>query len=121
MKDPNEARNPSMADLRSVEPDPDFRGVASRGPRAALLVLLGLVGVAVYAPLLAGDRPLVVRAAFPGLLDPHLKRLAKAYPYDARHGLPGVRDDVRRTLAAMRGYLGPEAAARVRGGLWVTD
>ena len=63
---------------------------SGRSVRCAAAVLLGLVGLAVYAPLLAGDRPLLVHARLPGHIEAHRKRLSRAFAYDIRHGLIAV-------------------------------
>ncbi|MBN2491055.1 MAG: ABC transporter permease [Planctomycetes bacterium] len=86
---------------------------AQASARWAARVLFVLVALAVYAPWLAGDRPLVVRARLPGHVEAHRKRLARAYPYDLRHGLPGVDGHVERELVALGALVGEPAASRL--------
>ena len=83
-----------------------------RGVRLAFALLWGLLGVAVFSPLLAGDRPIVIHASFPGVLERHLDHLARAYPYDVRHGLPGVVHNVGATLQAMARLVDPARRRR---------
>ena len=111
-------RAPDTAN-RTESDDPGVRtagpGAASSGQtvRCAAILLLGLAAFAVYAPLLAGDRPLVVQARLPGHIDAHRKCLARAYPYDIRHGLPGVDGHVERALSELRGLVDAMSAARL--------
>jgi peptide/nickel transport system permease protein len=83
---------------------PEARGLplGGRCARIALALLAALVGVAVYAPGVAGDRPLLVRTAWTGLLDRQRKRLDRIHPYDLRGNTPGVEAQVRRTLETLR-------------------
>jgi peptide/nickel transport system permease protein len=84
---------------------------SGRGVRLAFALLWGLLGVAVFSPVLAGDCPIVIHASFPGVLERHLDHLARAYPYDVRHGLPGVVQNVGATLQAMERLVEPAWAA----------
>lgn len=93
---------------------------SQRGLRMARFGLILLVCVAVLAPLLAGDRPLLVRASLPSALAAEARLLVGACVYDVRRGAAGADEQVARVLARVPGHAAPAArAALIRlGAAW---